>query len=115
MTDKLHDETSRIIGHNGEEASLFEVPMLDRDFCCFFIIAEYYRNGDQNKRENKLYNFALPYECVTKNLSRNSHRIRVDFTITPFHEKIKPPKKKNTFVEQWRNCLTLEIEAILTP
>lgn len=114
MTDKLHDETSRIIGHNGEEASLFEVPMLDRDFCCFFIIAEYYWNGDQNKRENKLYNFALPYECVTKNLSRNSHRIRVDFTITPFHKKIKPPKKP-TFVEQWRNFLTLEIETILTP
>lgn len=87
MTDKLHDESSRIIGHNVGEASLFDVPMLDSDFCCFFIIAEYYRNGDQNKRKNKLYNFALPYEYVTKNLSRNSHRIRVDFTITQLHEK----------------------------
>lgn len=29
--------------------------------------------------------------------------------------KNKTTKKKPTFVEQWRNFLTLEIEAILTP
>lgn len=46
MIDKFYDEIFFIIGYNGEEVSFFEVFMLDRDFCCFFIIVEYYWNGD---------------------------------------------------------------------
>lgn len=37
MTDKLHDETSRIIGHNGEEASLFEVQAYVRQGFLLFL------------------------------------------------------------------------------